>query len=84
MKITKISAIGTRGKAAGVEFVAKQDRNGKYVLNRKVPSTSATNTNYSANKVYMDTLEQAWNLLRKDGHLINLVGSVTGNVKMTH
>jgi hypothetical protein len=37
MKITKISAIGTRGKAAGVEFVAKQDRNGKYVLNRKVP-----------------------------------------------
>jgi hypothetical protein len=74
MKITKISAIGTRGRAAGLEFVAKQDRNGKYVLSRKAPSTSATMTNYSVNKVYVDTLDQAWNLLQKDGHLINLIG----------
>ena len=79
MKITKISAIGTRGRAAGLEFVAKQNRNGKYVLNRKVPSTSATMTNYSVNKVYVDTLNQAWDLLQKDGHLINLIGP-TGRV----
>jgi hypothetical protein len=74
MKITKISAIGTRGAAAGLEFVAKQDRNGKYVLNRKVPSTSSTMTNYSVNKVCVDTLDQAWDLLQKNGHLINLIG----------
>ena len=74
MKVAKISAVGTRGRAAGLEFVAKQNRNGKYVLNRKVPSTSATMTNYSVNKVYVDTLNQAWDLLQKDGHLINLIG----------
>jgi hypothetical protein len=74
MKIAKISAIGTRGRAAGLEFIAKQDRNGKYVLNRKVPSTSATMTNYSVNKVYVDNLDQAWDLLQKDTHLINLIG----------
>jgi hypothetical protein len=74
MTITKISAIGTRGRAAGLEFVAKQDKNGKYVLNRKVPSTSATMTNDSVNKVYVGTLDQAWDLLQKDAHLINLIG----------
>jgi hypothetical protein len=74
MNITKISAYGTRGKAAGLEFVAKKNAQGKYELNQKIPSTSATKTNYAVNKVYVDTLDQAWQLLQKDGHLINLKG----------
>jgi hypothetical protein len=74
MNITKISAIGTGGKVAGLEFVAKKNAQGKYELNKKVPSTSATKTNNAVNKVYVDTLDQAWELLQKDGHLINLKG----------
>lgn len=74
MSITKISAFGTRGKASGLKFVAKKNAQGKYELNKKVPSTSATQTNYAVNKVYVDTLDQAWQLLQKDSHLINLIG----------
>jgi transposase-like protein len=74
MRISKLYAIGTRGKAAGLEFVAKKNANGKYVLNKKVPSTSASSTNYAVNKVSVDTLDEAWELLKNDQYLINVTG----------
>ncbi|ELA9085351.1 hypothetical protein [Vibrio alginolyticus] len=33
--VIKISAIGTRGKVKGLEFVAKQNLDGHYVLNKR-------------------------------------------------
>jgi hypothetical protein len=73
--ITEIFAVGTRGDAAGRRFVAKRDKNGKFVLNRKKSSTSATSTNLAVNKEYADSLDKAYELLATDQYLINLVCS---------
>ena len=72
MTVTKISAYGTRG-LENVLFVAKPDRSGRYLLNKKQPSASKNPTNKAVNKVYVDTLEDAAELLRTDEYLINLV-----------
>jgi hypothetical protein len=78
MKVTKLYAFGTRGKAAEKEFVAVKDANGKYVLNKKVLFTSGTQTNYAANKVYVNTLDEAWKLMQDDAYLINLTSQANG------
>lgn len=72
-KIIKISAVGTSGKVAGIEAIAKRDANGKFVLNRKKASTSSSNTNLAENKIYVDTLEEAYNYLQTNQFLINLI-----------
>ena len=72
-KIVKLSAIGTRGKAAGIEFIAKPDSIGKFVLNKKKASTFNSNTNMAVNKAYTDTLVEAYELLKSGQYLINLV-----------
>lgn len=72
MKINRIYAIGTSGKAKGITFEALQDSNGKYVLNKKVPSSASTKTNYAINKVLVDALDDAWNLMTDNEYLINL------------
>ena len=72
--VVKISAIGTRGAAEGVEFTAKQDGNGKYVLNKKTTSPANGNgTNRAENKFSVETLTEAANALATDDYLINLV-----------
>lgn len=73
MAITKIWAKGTRGKAKDMEFCAKPNREGFYVLNRKVAGSTNNKTNHAKNKVYVSSLDEAWDLLKKDEHLINLV-----------
>lgn len=78
MKINKIFAVGTSGKAEGVKFSAIHDSNGKYVLNKKVPSSSTTKTNFACNKVFVDTLDDAWALMADDNYLINLKSTHNG------
>lgn len=72
--VNKISAIGTRGAVKGSEFKAIKDKNGKYVLNRKTSTPEKGNTtNKAINKIYVDTLTEAANLLSSNEYLINLV-----------
>ena len=74
MKVIRIWANGTRGKAAGELFEARPDRSGKYVLNRKkATAPSGEPTNRAVNKVYVDTLDEAWRLMNTEEYLINLV-----------
>ena len=74
ISVVKISAIGTSGAAEGVEFIAKQDRNGRYVLNRKTTSPAKGHaTNRAENKFSVETLTEAANNLATDDYLINLV-----------
>ncbi|MBM7038221.1 hypothetical protein [Vibrio ulleungensis] len=77
-KISKIYAYGTSGEAKGIEFVAKRDRHGRYVANRKRSSATSSPTNKAANKVYRDTLDEIYALLLTDDYVINLV-SPTGS-----
>lgn len=71
--VIKISAIGTRGKVKGLEFVAKQNLDGQYILNEKVHTpTDSNKTNKAKNKVYASTLTEAANLLSTNEYLINL------------
>lgn len=73
MAVTKIWAKGTRGKAKNKKFTAKPNREGFYVLNRKVAESTNNKTNHAKNKVYVSSLDDAWDLLKRDEHLINLV-----------
>lgn len=74
MLVTKISAVGTRGDAKGVVFVAKPNPEGKYVLNKKATTPSKGNfTNNAVNKVYVDSLDEAARLLATEEYLINVV-----------
>lgn len=62
--VTKISAVGTRGEAKGKVFTAKKDSAGRYVLHKKVSARSSTEpTNKAINKVYVETLSEAADLL---------------------
>jgi hypothetical protein len=73
--VKSITALGTRGDAAGKVFSAKPDRSGRFVLNRKRPSGSSAPTNMAANKVYASTLCEAADLLATNDYLINLVSA---------
>lgn len=70
--VKRLYAIGTRGLAKGKVFEAKRNTNNKYVLNRKNSSYSGDPTNKAVNKVEVNTLNEAYELLSKDEHLINL------------
>lgn len=74
--VVKISAIGTRGKVKGLEFVAKANAAGQYVLNKKVSSpTDGNSTNKARNKTFVNSLTEAANLLSTNNYLINLTCS---------
>lgn len=74
--VKKISALGTRGSAKGIEFIAKENRSGKYILNKKSTSPSKGNTtNKAENKISVSTLTEAANLLSTNEYLINLISS---------
>ena len=73
--VLSITAIGTRGDAAGKTFIARPDSSGRYVLNRKRPSTSGSPTNKAVNKVFAASLDQAADLLATNDYLINLVSA---------
>lgn len=73
MPVKSISAIGTRGEAEGKVFTARRDSSGRYVLNRKSGLGTGAPTNYAVNKVYVETLEKAAELLSSDEYLIHLV-----------
>jgi hypothetical protein len=73
--VISITAMGTRGDAAGRVFSAKPDASGRYVLNRKRPSASTFPTNRAVNKVYATSLDQAADLLSTGDYLINLVSA---------
>lgn len=72
-KVIKISALGTRGKVKGLEFIAKPNQDGYYVLNKKVNTPTESNkTNKARNKIFVTTLTEAANLLSTDEYLINV------------
>ena len=73
-KVKRISATGTGGAALGNMFIAKPNKSGQFVLNRKnrVP-VKGKPTNHAANKVYVNTLDEAAELLATDEFLIHLV-----------
>ncbi|WP_404397969.1 hypothetical protein [Idiomarina loihiensis] len=73
MAVTKIWAKGTRGEAKNRKFTAKTNRDGFYVLNRKVSGSTNNKTNHAQNKVYVSSLDETWNLLKTDEYVINLV-----------
>lgn len=70
--IKRLYAIGTRGIVKGKKIEAKRNINGKYVLNIKVNCGGIDSTNKAVNKVEVDTLEEAYLLLKMNEHLINL------------
>lgn len=74
-RIIGITAVGTRGDAAGKQFTARPDSSGRYVLNRKRPSSSGSPTNHAVNKVYAASLDEAAALLATGDYLINLVAA---------
>ncbi|WP_417517889.1 hypothetical protein [Marinobacter sp.] len=72
-EVKRIYAIG-KVKGDPTLFTAKQDRSGRYVLNRKKSSpTTGNTTNQAENKVYAATLREAAELLESGDFLINLV-----------
>ncbi|WP_036828209.1 hypothetical protein, partial [Photobacterium sanctipauli] len=72
-KVSKIWAVGTGKKNNGREFTAKHDANKRYVLNKKIPTADkSSQTNYAENKVYVETLTEAANLLATNEYVINL------------
>ncbi|MEL4204826.1 hypothetical protein P0W48_15935 [Plesiomonas shigelloides] len=74
VNVREIWAVGTGIKNRGQKFVAVLDSNGKYVLNRKKPSLGGrSETNKAENKIYVDSLDEAADLLSTDDYLINLV-----------
>jgi hypothetical protein len=65
-KLVKRSyAIGTRGNAKGKIFEAKKNTNSKYVLNIIKNSNSLEPTNRAVNKVEVETLNEAYEVLKK-------------------
>lgn len=73
-KVLRITAIGTRGDAEGKVFSAKQDSQGRYVLNKKTSAPSKGNTtNRAENKKYASNLDEALLILETDDYLINLI-----------
>lgn len=70
--IKRLYAIGTSGKVKGKFFEAKKNKNGYYVLNLKVACGGVESTNKAVNKVEVETLDKAYELLRRGEHLINL------------
>lgn len=73
-KVKRINALGTRGKALGDVFVAKPNKSGQFVLNRKNSVTAGGSpTNFAINKVFVSTLNEAAKLLATDEFLIHLV-----------
>lgn len=74
MKVKSIWAMGTSGAVEGLTFYAKPNRSGKYVLNKKAVAGAKHATNKLQQKVYVDSLCEAWELLQHDKHLINLTG----------
>jgi hypothetical protein len=73
--VTRISAIGTRGHARDMVFIAKRNSAGRYVLHRKTPSHASNATNTVPNKVYVDSLDDAARLLETDDYVMNVVAS---------
>lgn len=72
-EVKRIYAIG-KVKGEPTLFIAKHDRSGRYVLNRKKSSPiNGNTTNRAENKVYVATLREAAELLETGEYLINLV-----------
>ncbi|WP_318445167.1 hypothetical protein [Photobacterium leiognathi] len=70
-KIKKLTALHSSGN----EFTAEKNSNGKYVLNKKTINEKGKNiTNNAICKVFVDTLDEAYALLKTNDYLINLVG----------
>lgn len=70
--IKNLYAIGTRGRAFGKVFKAKKNKNSKYVLNIRRGAYALNPTNYAINKVELDTLEEVYEVLKKEQHVINV------------
>ncbi|PSV18231.1 hypothetical protein C0W59_03070 [Photobacterium kishitanii] len=65
----------TATHASGNEFQAELNRDGKYSLNKKTKDKDGKNiTNKAICKVQVDTLDKAYELLKTNDYLINLVG----------
>ena len=71
--IREIYSFGTRGKVKGKKFKARKNGKGFYVLNKKAKEGRSNTTNRAKNIVLVETLEDAFNLLKTNDYLINLV-----------
>jgi hypothetical protein len=71
-KVIAIRAIGTRGKVKGKPFIAER-REGKYVLHSEhLAAKTGRATRFAANKVLVDTLNEAVELLNAGGYHIRV------------
>ncbi|MEG4582199.1 hypothetical protein QUA71_21675 [Microcoleus sp. MON1_C5] len=76
LRIKRIWALGTRGKVKNVEFEARRDSQGRYVLNHrhKLECEDGEGRNRAVNKQYMLSLDEAWDLLKTNLYVIHLTG----------
>ncbi|HFX6305142.1 hypothetical protein [Acinetobacter nosocomialis] len=70
--VKRLWAYGSRGSVKGDIFEARKDSNGKYILNLKQSSFSLNPTNKAINKVAVENLTEAYDLLSTDLYSINL------------
>lgn len=70
--IKRLYAVGTKGKAKGVTFEAKKNSLEKFVLNIKKVADSESTEVKPSNKIMVDTLEEAYALLKQEGHSLNM------------
>lgn len=71
-KVAAIKAIGTRGKVKGKPFAAER-RDGKYILHSEhLAAKTGKATRFAVNKVMVDTLNEAAELLNAGGYHIRV------------
>lgn len=70
--IKRLYTVGTKGKAKDIVFEAKRNASEKFVLNAKKSSDTEKTEDQMDNKVYVDTLEQALELLKQGQHVMKL------------
>ncbi|UTA47146.1 hypothetical protein L1F30_13365 [Simiduia sp. 21SJ11W-1] len=76
-KVKEIIAWGTKGSVEGKKFIATP-KNGYYVLHSEELSRKTKKPlNYSATKVYVETLEEAAKLILSVGHHIRVYNKET-------
>ena len=75
-----VESISGKGVIYGNEtlFTCKPNRNGLFELARKHGRAAGTRPQDSQNKVYAESLDEAWNLLKTKKFYIVLTGQVFG------
>ncbi|SBS63442.1 hypothetical protein [Vibrio atlanticus] len=75
-----VKSITAKGVIYGNDtlFTCKQNRNGLFELARKHGRVAGTRPQDLKNKVYAESLDEAWNLLKTEKFYIVLTGQICG------